>query len=82
MSKPVSFDGRRDWQPLESIEDASGTHCVDTFVRADGSFGFELFRKDPEDQGHWTMLGHHQAARFATHDDAKTAARKAASWLR
>ena len=77
----MSAQGRRDWHALESIEDPHGTHCVDVFVRPDGSFGFELFRRDPEDQGRWTMLGLYQAARFTTHDDARAAARKAVSWL-
>ncbi len=77
----MSTQGRRDWQAIESIEDESGTHCIDIFVHADGSFGFELFRRDPEDQGRWTMLGLYQAARFTTRDAAREAARKAVPWL-
>ena len=36
---------------LQSIESVSRIYCVDVFIRPDGSFGFEEFRKDPEDMG-------------------------------
>jgi hypothetical protein len=31
---------------LASLETADGAQCVDFFVRADGSFGFEHYRAD------------------------------------
>jgi hypothetical protein len=36
---------------LASLENLYGDRCVDVYVRADGSFGFEEFRRDPEDCG-------------------------------
>ena len=72
--------GQRDWQAIESVEDECGTHCVDVFQRVDGSFGFEAFRRDPEDQGRWTMLGHYAAARFVSIEAARTAAAHAVPW--
>ena len=72
--------GKRDWWALDSVEDDNGTFCVDVFERPDGSFGFEMFRRDPEDQGRWTMLNRHAAARFATIDDARIAAARAVPW--
>ena len=68
------------WQALESAEDDSGTWCVDIFVRPDGSFGFETFRRDPEDQGRWTILNRFAAARFATRAEACDAAAQAIPW--
>ena len=38
---------RRPWAPLVSYENFDATRCVDIFVRDDGSYGFEEFRRDP-----------------------------------
>ncbi len=73
---------RRDWQALESLEDDNGTFCVDIVQRPDGSFGFELFRRDAEDQGRWTILNLYAAARFPTKDAARAAAVRAVPWLK
>ena len=73
---------RRAWQALESFEDDSATVCVDIFQRADGSFGIETFRRDPEDQGLWTITGHLSAVRYGTLDAARAAATHAAPWCR
>lgn len=74
------MSGRRAWQSLESSEDDSGTVCVDIFQRTDGSFGIETFRRDPEDQGRWTITGHISALHYATIDAARAAAGRAAPW--
>ena len=66
---------------LESIENDSGTHCVDIFLRADASFGFEEFRLDPEDRGVWQCLNKHGHCVYATGQDALDAAREAVPWL-
>ena len=33
---------------LTSLENSAGDHCVDIFVRVDGTFGFEDYRRDSE----------------------------------
>jgi hypothetical protein len=66
---------------LASIENAEADRCVDLFRRADGSFGFEEFRRDPEDGGAWTRTGRHGGAVYATRDEALAAARRAIAWL-
>lgn len=66
---------------LASMENAEGDRCVDLFRRADGSFGFEEFRRDAEDGGAWTRVGRHGGASHATRDDALAAARRAIAWL-
>ena len=40
MTKPLVITSRNS---------ADGLLCVDVFQRTDGSFGFEEFRRDPED---------------------------------
>ena len=33
---------------LASFESADGSHCVDVFIRKDGSFGFEEYRGESD----------------------------------
>jgi hypothetical protein len=54
---------------------------VDIFARPNGTFGFEEFRKDPEDMGAWTPIGYFSGGVYPTADEAVTAARAAVSWL-
>jgi hypothetical protein len=41
----------KSWTVLASIETDDGLRCVDLFRRPDGTFGYQEFRRDPEDQG-------------------------------
>jgi len=56
----------KSWLVLESIENAEHDRCVDLFRRADGSFGFEAFRRDVEDAGLWTAVAYHSGAAYAS----------------
>jgi len=66
---------------LASYENADANRCVDLFQRADGSFGFEEFRRDPEDGGAWTRTGRFGHGVYASRDDAFAAARLGVAWL-
>ena len=46
----------KSWTVLASLETEDGPRCVDLFRRPDGTFGYEEFRRDPEDQGVWTPV--------------------------
>jgi hypothetical protein len=72
---------QKDWVVRASLENAERNRCVDLFRRPDGSFGFEEFRRDPEDAGAWTPVQFHARLRFATQDEALAAARRAVAWL-
>jgi len=41
---------------IASFNNPAGDHCVDIFVRDDGTFGFEEYRRDPEDMRGWFPL--------------------------
>ncbi|MEM9477412.1 MAG: hypothetical protein AAGA71_19140 [Pseudomonadota bacterium] len=56
--------------------------CVDVFVRPDGSYGFDEFRRDPEDGRGWYSIGHHGSARFGSFEDALEAAKDTVAWLK
>jgi hypothetical protein len=66
------------WRVIASPTTVDGLRCVDLFSRPDGTFGFERFRRDPEDLGDWTPLGNDSALVFADLDAAREAARRVA----
>lgn len=66
---------------LASFNEPGGAHCVDIFVRANQTYGFELYRRDVEDGGAWQCLH-----RFGSHcldsgQRALDAARGSVPWL-
>jgi hypothetical protein len=69
------------WQVLASPSTPAVDRCVDVFVRPDGTFGFEEFRRDPEDMGAWTPVAYFSAREFATEVEALAAARDSVRWL-
>jgi hypothetical protein len=71
----------RSWVVLDSLENAEGNRCVDIFVRPDHSYGFEEFRKDPEDNMMWSPVQHYSGHAFASKDQALEAARRVVGWL-
>jgi hypothetical protein len=66
---------------LASLENSHGDYCVDIFVRVDGSFGFEEYRRDPED-GDWRCLHRYSGQAFGSREDAVAQARTQVPWLR
>jgi hypothetical protein len=69
------------WKVLASPSTPAVDRCVDIFSRPDGTFGFEEFRRDPEDMGAWTPVAHYSERVFSTDDEALAAARAAVPWL-
>lgn len=71
----------RSWVVFRSIEDEHHERCVDLFRRPDGSFGFEEFRRDVEDQGTWTPVRFYSGTSYPTEAAAIVAARRCVEWL-
>jgi hypothetical protein len=69
------------WKVLASPSTAAVDRCVDIFVRLDGTFGFEEFRRDPEDMGAWTPVAYYSGRVFSSEAEAHSAARRAVPWL-
>ena len=65
---------------LASLEHPYGDYCVDIFTREDGSFGFEEYRRDPED-GRWRSLNRYSRLVFGSERDATAQATMHVSWL-
>ncbi|HEY7607764.1 MAG TPA: hypothetical protein VIF14_00915 [Alphaproteobacteria bacterium] len=72
---------QKDWVVLASLEYFERDRCVDLFRRPDGSFGFEEFRRDPEDAGAWTPVQFYARKSFASKDEALAEAKRAVAWL-
>lgn len=66
---------------MRSINAPGDLLCVDIFRRPDDSFGFEEYRRDPEDGRGWFPVGHHGAKVFITQDAAWQAACDHVRWL-
>jgi hypothetical protein len=69
------------WKVVASPSTPAVDRCVDIFVRPDGTFGFEEFRRDPEDMGAWTPVAYYSEREYATEADAVNAARQSVVWL-
>lgn len=65
---------------LPSWEDPEGLRCVDILAYGDGSFGYTLCRRDPEDGHGWRHVDGAAGPRFAQRDAAEAAARTIAPW--
>ncbi len=55
--------------------------CVDVFQRTDGSYGFEEYRRDPEDGRGWFAVGHFGEKQFSSPADALVEAEGKVPWL-
>ncbi|RFP88344.1 hypothetical protein DZK27_09690 [Rhodobacteraceae bacterium 63075] len=66
---------------MRSLGQEGGPLRVDIFRRPDGSFGFEEYRRDPEEGRGWFSLGHHGGRVFDSEAGALAAARAAVRWL-
>jgi hypothetical protein len=69
------------WKVLASPSTPAVDRCVDLFSRPDGTFGFEEFRRDPEDMGAWTPVAYYSGRVFTTEDEALADAREVVPWL-
>ena len=70
----------KDWVVVTSHQTADGSRCVDIFSRPDGTFGFEEFRRDPEDMGAWTPVSYFSGRRYPTEARALEAAVQSIPW--
>jgi hypothetical protein len=66
---------------LASYQTDEANRCVDIFSRPDGSYGFEEFRRDPEDMGAWTPVSYFSGREYPTEIEVLAAARSTVSWL-
>jgi hypothetical protein len=66
---------------LMSINTPDGGRCVDIFLRPDGTFGFEEFRRDVEDPSGWFAIGGHITKTFNSEQEAVKRAQALVPWF-
>ena len=66
---------------LRSLETPDGARCVDLFQREDGSYGFEIYRRDAEELSSWFAIGGFAEQRFSTESSALSTAARHAPWI-
>jgi hypothetical protein len=71
----------KSWLVCTSQENAEHDRCVDIFRRTDASFGFEEFRRDPEDAGRWTPVHYFSDLVYGSEQQAVAAAAKTVRWF-
>ena len=67
---------------IRSINLAGDNICVDVFRRPDGTYGFDEFRRDPEDGRGWYSIGYYGEQTFGSFDQAFEEAKASVAWLR
>jgi hypothetical protein len=77
MSKRID----KSWLVFSSVENLEHNRCVDLFSRPDGTFGFDEFRRDPEDGGEWTPLQFYSGVSYRSPDEALNEAKTFVPWL-
>lgn len=77
MSKRID----KSWLVISSIGNFEHDRCVDLFARPDGSYGFEEFRRDVEDQGAWTPVRFYSGSAYLSKEAALAAAMQSVAWL-
>lgn len=66
---------------MRSVNRQDGFLWVDIFRRLDGTYGFDEFRRDPEDQRGWYSVAHHGHLVFESQSAAEGAAQAAIDWF-
>jgi hypothetical protein len=66
---------------IATLHNDDAHRCVKIIKQPDGTFGFNEFRRDPEDAGGWTLVSGPQGT-FSSERQALAAARAGVGWLR
>ena len=66
---------------VQSYNLEGNTICADIFMRADGTYGFDEFRRDPEDGRGWFSIGQNGLREFSGFDEALNDAKQTVVWL-
>ena len=66
---------------LKSLQNQAADRCVDIFVRDDGTFGYEEYRRDHEDNRGWFPLHRYSHQIFDTEERALAQAQSTVAWM-
>jgi hypothetical protein len=67
---------------VATLHNRDADRCVKIIKQPDGKFGFQEYRRDPEDAGGWTLVRQNPRGTFASRAQAAAAAEDDVAWLR
>lgn len=67
---------------VTTVHNRDADRCVKIIRQPDGTFGFQEFRREPEDAGRWTLVSEGARGVHATQVQAVAAAEDDVAWLR
>ena len=71
----------KDQVVINSINNDDNNLCIDFFIRNNNTFGYQEYRKDPENMTEWYRIGNYDHKIFLTKDEAYQDAKKTIVWL-
>ena len=66
---------------VKSINDVTGSLCVDIISNGQGKFSFKSFRRDPEDNSGWYPNGPESDFSYYSAQEAQKAAGEVVAWM-
>ena len=72
----------KDQVVINSINNDNNNLCIDFFIRNNKTFGYQEYRKDPENISEWYRVGNYDYKVFSNKDDAYHDAKKTIVWFK
>ena len=66
---------------MSSFEDKTGFLCVDIILLENSKFSFKAYRRDPEDNSGWFIVGDQSSVQFITEDEISQKAKTIYAWM-
>ncbi len=67
---------------INSINNDNNNLCIDFFIRNNKTFGYQEYRKDPENTSEWYRIGNYDYKVFSNKDEAYHDAKKTIVWFK
>ena len=72
----------KDQVVINSINNDNNNLCIDFFIRKNKTFGYQEYRKDPENISGWYRIGNYDYKVFSNKDDAYLDAKRTIVWFK
>ncbi len=72
----------KDQVVINSINNDNNNLCIDFFIRNNKTFGYQEYRKDPENISEWYKIDNYDYKVFSNKDDAYHDAKKTIVWFK
>ena len=72
----------KDQVVINSINNDENNLCIDFFIRNNNTFGYQEYRKDPENISEWYRIGSYDHKIFLSKNDAYQDAKNKIVWFK